>query len=174
MGEVSRPGGGPPDRANLTPKDPGLWPAPGLDPTTVTGLELSARPRRTRRKGEARRRSPLRPQRAACPQPGTSAPARSWPTAALGPPHAVPAAPLRGVYASCHTILQREAAVPASPSESPRAANHFRFRGHQSFPPPPRAEKRHRPQPRIPARAWPRPRLLRLPGRCALHPGWPT
>lgn len=73
VGEVSPPPGrSAEDRANLTPRTPGCG-RPGLDPTTVTGLELSARPRRTRK---ARRgRSPLR-NRSARPalQPGTSAP----------------------------------------------------------------------------------------------------
>lgn len=133
--------------------------APGLDPTTVTGLELSARPRRTR-KGEARRRSPLRPQRAACPPAGYKRAARS---AGPRPPsdlHAVPAAPLRGVYASRHrppSCSERLQCQPVPPrARAPPTTSGSRATNR--FPPPPRAQRKGTaPSPH------PRPRVAEAP-----------
>jgi len=146
--------------------------APGLGPETVTGLELSTRPRGTRRRGAA----PLSAPTAARGLPSSRGQTRRailGPTAALGPQCGTCGPSPRSLrFAPPPTILQQEAAVPAGPAESPRAANHFRFKGHQSFPPAAaaRTNREKAPPPaRLQARAWPRPRLLRLPGRCALR-----
>lgn len=122
--------------------------APGLGPETVTGLELSTRPRGTRRRGAA----PLSAPTAARGLPSSRGQTRRailGPTAALGPQCGTCGPSPRSLrFAPPPTILQREATVPAGPAESPRAASHFRFKGHQSFPPAAaRTEKRHRPLP---------------------------
>lgn len=89
--------------------------APGLGPETVTGLELSTRPRGTRRRGAA----PLSAPTAARGLPSSRGQTRRailGPTAALGPQCGTCGPSPRSLrFAPPPTILQQEGAVPAGP-----------------------------------------------------------
>lgn len=140
--------GGPPDRANLTPKTPGCG-RPGAGPRDCNPA-LSCQPAPVG-PGEARRRATLRSDPGARPdlQPGQTRRTILGPTAALGPPRGTCGPSPRSLrFAPPPTILQRlrhqqvlwRARAPA---------NHFRFKGRQSSPPAAARtnQKRHRPKP---------------------------